>query len=62
MGLSAGESRSSVARRIAQARERLPRLTRSELASRLNLAGPEVESLLGLVRSRLDFSLHRLMD
>jgi RNA polymerase sigma-70 factor (ECF subfamily) len=57
-----GESRSGVARRVAQARERLLRLTRTELASRLNIAGPEVESLLGLVQSRLDFSLHRLMD
>jgi RNA polymerase sigma-70 factor (ECF subfamily) len=52
-----GESRSGVARRVAQARERLLELTRAELASRLNLAGPEVESLLGLVQSRLDFSL-----
>ena len=57
-----GESRSGVARRVAQARERLLKLTRAELASRLNLAGTELESLLGLVRSRLDFSLHRLMD
>jgi RNA polymerase sigma-70 factor (ECF subfamily) len=57
-----GESRSGVARRVAQARERLLKLTRTELASRLNLAGSEVESLLGLVQSRLDFSLHRLMD
>lgn len=55
------ESRSGVARRVAQARERLLELTREELASRLNLAGPEVESLLGLVRSRLDLSLGRLM-
>jgi RNA polymerase sigma-70 factor (ECF subfamily) len=57
-----GESRSGVARRVAQARERLLKLTRAELASRLNLAGPDLESLLGLVRSRLDLSLHRLMD
>jgi RNA polymerase sigma-70 factor (ECF subfamily) len=57
-----GESRSGVARRVAQARERLLKLTRAELASQLNLAGSEVESLLGLVQSRLDFSLHRLMD
>jgi RNA polymerase sigma-70 factor (ECF subfamily) len=55
------ESRSGVARRVAQARERLLELTREELASRLKLAGPEVESLLGLVRSRLDLSLGRLM-
>jgi RNA polymerase sigma-70 factor (ECF subfamily) len=56
-----GESRSGVARRVAQARERLLKLTRTELASRLNLSGPELESLLGLVQSRLDLSLHRLM-
>lgn len=56
-----GESRSGVARRVVQARERLLKLTRAELASRLNVAGPELESLLGLVRSRLELSLHRLM-
>ena len=54
--------RSGLIDRVAQARERLLKLTRTELASRLNLAGSEVESLLGLVQSRLDFSLHRLMD
>jgi RNA polymerase sigma-70 factor (ECF subfamily) len=57
-----GASRSGVARRVAQARERLLELTRAELSSRLKLAGPEVESLLGLVRSRLDLSLHGLLD
>ncbi|ADO69540.1 sigma-70 family RNA polymerase sigma factor [Stigmatella aurantiaca] len=57
-----GESRSGVARRVIQARERLLALTHAELALRLNLAGPEVQSLLGLVRSRLDFSLNRLME
>jgi RNA polymerase sigma-70 factor, ECF subfamily len=57
-----GESRSGVGRRVLQARERLMKLTRAQLSTRLNLAGPELESLLGLVQSRLDFSLHRLMD
>jgi RNA polymerase sigma-70 factor (ECF subfamily) len=57
-----GESRSSVARHVAQARERLLELTRQELSSRLKLAGVEVESLLGLVQSRLDFSLRQLMS
>lgn len=57
-----GEPRSSIARRVMQARERLLKLTRGELASRLKLEGSELESLLGLVRSRLDLSLHRLMD
>jgi RNA polymerase sigma-70 factor (ECF subfamily) len=56
-----GESRSSVARHVAQARERLLELTRQELSSRLKLAGVEVESLLGLVQSRLDLSLRQPM-
>lgn len=56
-----GESRSGVARRVAQARERLMELTRKELASRLNLGGTEVESLLDLVQSRLDLSLQGLL-
>ena len=33
-----------------------------ELASRLRLEGSELESLLGLVRSRLELSLHRRME
>jgi RNA polymerase sigma-70 factor, ECF subfamily len=57
-----GEPRSSIARRVMQSRERLLKLTRGELASRLKLDGSELESLLGLVRSRLDLSLNRLMD
>jgi RNA polymerase sigma-70 factor (ECF subfamily) len=55
------EPRSSVARHVAQARERLLKLTRRELATRLKLDRNELESLLGLVQSRLDLSLHRLM-
>ncbi|ATB47092.1 sigma-70 family RNA polymerase sigma factor [Corallococcus macrosporus] len=55
------EPRSSVARHVAQARERLLKRTQRELAARLKLDGREVESLLGLVVSRLDLSLHRLM-
>ncbi|EPX64677.1 putative DNA-binding regulatory protein [Cystobacter fuscus DSM 2262] len=57
-----GESRSSIARHVAQARERLLRLTRHELAARLKLEGRELESLLGLVRSRLDLNLGGMMD
>jgi RNA polymerase sigma-70 factor, ECF subfamily len=56
-----GESRSGVARRVAQARERLLELTRSELSTRLNLGAKELDSLLGLVQSRLDLSLQGLM-
>jgi len=57
-----GEPRSSVARRVMQARERLLKLTRGALASQLKLEGSELESLLGLVNSRLDLSLNGLMD
>ena len=57
-----GEHRSSVARHVVQARERLLKLTRRELAARLKLEGRELESLLGLVQSRLELSLHRLME
>ncbi|QSQ27724.1 sigma-70 family RNA polymerase sigma factor [Pyxidicoccus parkwayensis] len=57
-----GEPRSSIARHVAQAREKLLKLTHRELASRLKLNGQELESLLGLVQSHLDLSLHRLMD
>lgn len=56
-----GESRSGVARRVLQARERLLKLTRAELATRLKLDNSELESLLGLVNSQLDFSLHQWM-
>ena len=56
-----GESRSGLQRQLAQARERLLKLTRAELAARMRLEAPELESLLGLVRSRLDLSIHRLL-
>ncbi|MFP2932430.1 sigma factor-like helix-turn-helix DNA-binding protein [Pyxidicoccus sp. 3LG] len=56
-----GESRSSLQRQVAHARERLLKLTRTALAGRLRLEAPELESLLGLVRSRLDLSLNRLL-
>lgn len=56
-----GESRSGMQRQVAHARERLLKLTRAELAARGRMEGPELESLLGLVRSRLDLSLQRLL-
>ncbi|WP_164014099.1 sigma factor-like helix-turn-helix DNA-binding protein [Pyxidicoccus trucidator] len=57
-----GESRSGMQRQVAHARERLLKLTRAELAARMRMEGSELESLLGLVRSRLDLSLNRLLD
>ncbi len=53
--------RSTVARWIARARERLLALTREELTSKLGLTPDELDSLLRLVRSQLDVSLRQLM-
>ncbi|WNG34925.1 RNA polymerase subunit sigma-70 [Archangium violaceum] len=53
--------RSTVARWIARARERLLALTREELTVRLGLTPNELDSLLRLVRSQLDVSLRQLM-
>lgn len=53
--------RSTVARWIARARERLLALTREELTARLGLTPNELDSLLRLVRSQLDVSLRQLM-
>ena len=53
--------RSTVARWIARARERLMELTREELSARLRLTPGELDSLLRLVRSQLDISLRQFM-
>ena len=53
--------RSTVARWIARARERLLALTREELTVRLGLTSNELDSLLRLVGSQLDVSLRQLM-
>jgi RNA polymerase sigma-70 factor (ECF subfamily) len=53
--------RSSVARWIARARERLLALTREELTARLKLTPDELDSMLRLVGSQLDVSLRQLM-
>lgn len=53
--------RSTVARWIARARERLLALTREELTARLRLTPDELDSLLRLVCSQLDVSLRQLM-
>ncbi|OJH38031.1 sigma factor-like helix-turn-helix DNA-binding protein [Cystobacter ferrugineus] len=53
--------RSTVARWIARARDRLLALTREELTARLGLSPDELDSLLRLVRSQLDVSLRQLM-
>lgn len=52
-----GMHRSSVARWLAEARERLAEQTRLELGSRLCLEGEALESLLRSVQARFDLSL-----
>lgn len=52
-----GLSRATVARRIAAARQEVLARARRELGERLSLGPAEVESLMGLMRSRLDLSL-----
>ncbi|MDC0708909.1 sigma-70 family RNA polymerase sigma factor [Stigmatella sp. ncwal1] len=62
VGIMYQMSRSTAARWIVQAREHLIERTREALAARLKLEPPELESLLGLLRSHLEVSLHRLLQ
>ncbi|RKG70966.1 RNA polymerase subunit sigma-70 [Corallococcus sp. CA054B] len=57
-----GSSRSGIARRIAEAREQLLERVRMELTPRLKQDRLALESLLGLLSSRLDLSLQGLLD
>ncbi|WP_141588676.1 MULTISPECIES: RNA polymerase subunit sigma-70 [unclassified Myxococcus] len=56
-----GGSRSGVARKVADAREQLLERVRMELAPRMKQDQLALESLLGLVSSRLDISLLGLL-
>jgi len=53
--------RATVARWIAAARESLLERTRKGLEEKLKLQGSEFESLMGLVRSQLDLSIHSFL-
>lgn len=53
--------RATAARRLAGARERLLAATMELLRGRLGVRGPELDSLLGLVRSQLQLSLRTLL-
>lgn len=53
--------RATAARRIVRAREVLLVRTRDALLARLKLPQEEFDSLMELIRSRLDLSLHRLL-
>ncbi|MCP3139394.1 RNA polymerase subunit sigma-70 [Pyxidicoccus xibeiensis] len=61
LALMYGDSRSGVARKVAQARELLLERVQAELAPRLKQDAIAMESLLGLVRSQLDISLQRML-
>ena len=54
--------RATVARWIAALREKLFEATREDLTRRLGVNRSEFESLVALVRSQLDVSLHRFLD
>jgi RNA polymerase sigma-70 factor (ECF subfamily) len=56
-----GVHRATAARWIAEAREALGQAIRAELATRLQIATDEVDSIVRLVQSRVDMSLERLL-
>jgi RNA polymerase sigma-70 factor (ECF subfamily) len=61
IGAMTGAHRSTVARRIARVREVLFEGTRRVLSERFNLSGSELNSLLMLVKSDFDVSLHEAL-
>lgn len=54
--------RSTVARWLAASREKILEETKRVLSDKLHLDKGEVESMLGLVQSQLDVSIHRFLD
>jgi RNA polymerase sigma-70 factor, ECF subfamily len=54
--------RSTVARWIARSRDALLEETRRRMREKLQLASGEFESLMGLVQSQLDVSIHRFLS
>ena len=53
--------RATAARRIQKARERLAKLTKEKLRVRLGIDRWEADSVIRLVRSRLDFSVRNYL-
>src|SRR5262249_17829438 len=56
-----GVHRSTIARWLAESRAAVLQGTRKGLRTRLRIAPAELESLIGLLRSQLDVSLHGLL-
>lgn len=61
IGALHGVHRATAARWLAGAREAIAAGTRERLASHLGIASAEIESIIRLVRSRLDVSFERLI-
>lgn len=61
LGAVLGIHRATAARRIGKAREELVAGTRRELAARLRLGPDELDEVIGLVMSRLDVSIGKLL-
>jgi len=57
LAVTFGIGRATVARRIADARREILSFARQELGEKLGLRPAELESLMGVMRSRLDLSL-----
>lgn len=53
--------RATAARRVAKARDLLLTTTQRELMDRLSIGREELDSLMQLIRSRLDVSIHRVL-
>jgi RNA polymerase sigma-70 factor (ECF subfamily) len=56
-----GVNRSSAARWVSAAREKLVRETRRSLAAKLGLSDSQVDSLIGAVQSQVEVSINRLL-
>ena len=54
-------NKSTASRWLSTAREKLADATKDILKQRLNLSPSEVESMVRMVRSRIDLSMHRLL-
>jgi RNA polymerase sigma-70 factor, ECF subfamily len=61
LGVALGIHRATAARRVARAREAYVRDIRALLADRLRLSSEELDGVIGMVLSRLDVSISRLL-
>ena len=61
VGAIYGIHRATAARRLSRAREALLKATRQQLTARLDASEEELSSIIGLINSRFEASLHRLL-